>query len=118
MTFEMPLPPNFSNSRMHWRAKHRAKLAYWKQVDERQNCGLIPAPPKAPFQKVAATATLYLWSHMDEDGAMARLKWPQDWLVTRGYLADDRRGNIKWAGLPEQHIDRTNQRLVLTLEAT
>lgn len=116
MTFEMLLPPNFSNGKSGGWAKHYAKKAYNKKMDQRQLLGLVPPPPKVPWPLVKASATFYLWNMMDEDGCTARLKFPQDWLVTRGYIADDKKKNIRWAGLPEQVIDRKNQRLVLEIE--
>ena len=46
---------------------------------------------------------------------MARLKWPLDWLTRAGYIADDSAPSLRWAGMPEQEIDRKNRRVEITL---
>jgi hypothetical protein len=51
---------------------------------------------------------------MDDDNALARIKWAADWLQTRGYIVDDKRPHCRFT-IPEQVIDRKNQRLVLTI---
>lgn len=53
---------------------------------------------------------------MDDDNAMRRLKPLLDWLVGHGYLSGDSRKQIKWVGIPDQVIDRENQRVELTIE--
>lgn len=118
----MPLPPSLTNSgkgrSRHWRSLRHEKHQYWDALDIRQALKIIPPPPAEPIEHAEASATFYLWNLMDDDGAMARLKWPLDWLVKRGYLVDDSRKHLTWDGLPEQFIDRKNQRIVLTLKAT
>ena len=123
MRFVLPLPPNRANARGHWRKIHRDKTAYWEQLDRIQlvgggvTCFTIPRPPREPLPQATAAATLYVWAPMDEGNALNRLKWTEDWLVSRGYLADDNRKALRWAAIPEQVVDRRNQRIVLTLEA-
>jgi hypothetical protein len=46
---------------------------------------------------------------MDHDNAVARCKWPLDLLVQLGYLADDRRKNVQWAGFPDQIVSRKQE---------
>ncbi len=59
---------------------------------------------------------MYLGGAMDDDNAMARHKPLLDWLKTRGYIADDRKKNIVWEGLPEQIVKRDgNYRIELTI---
>lgn len=118
LTFRLPLPPNLANARMHHMVKHRAKVAYWRHLDILQSGGILPPPPKEPMAKATITATLTLGNAMDDDNAMSRTKWCQDWLKTRGYIVDDSRKHLKWGGIPKQRISRRNEPcLELTLEA-
>jgi len=100
------MPPNISNGMggsSNVIAHHRKKR-YFKMLDERQNCGLIPAPPKQPFVRSVAYATMYLGARMDSENAKYRAyKWPMDWLKTRGYIVDDRGVSMRD---PEQHVRR------------
>ena len=43
---------------------------------------------------------------MDDGNALARHKWVEDWLVTRGYIVSDRKSCLTWLGFPEQHVTR------------
>lgn len=116
MRFELPLPPLITNNPTgHWRARHARRNTYWTLCDSRQNAGLLPRPPRRPHDLVQIAATMYLWNPMDDDNAMARLKYAADWLRTRGYITDDRRRNIKWAGFPDQVITRNRHQLGLVL---
>ncbi len=117
----VPLPPNRANARGHWSVHHRMQRRYWKYLDEIQalahNGFSVPRPPREPLDHAHATAVLYVWAEMDEGNALNRIKWLEDWLVTRGYLVDDKRRNLHWAGIPKQIIDRKRMRVELTLEA-
>lgn len=120
MRLVMPLPPNLANSRMQWRVKHHAKNNYWQRCDNVQLLGEFgifscPSPPIAPFTKATGAATLYVHQVMDEGNALNRLKWLEDWLVTRGYLEDDKPGCWRWVALPEQQIDRMNPRVEISI---
>jgi hypothetical protein len=91
ITITVPLPPNLANARMHHMTKHRAMKRYFKQLDARQNGGLIPPPPAQPWPSVVITAEMRLAGRMDDENAKYRCyKWPCDWLKTRGYLVDDK----------------------------
>lgn len=114
LTLELPLPPNMANARMHWRKKHAERTRYRAQCDILALTGKVPGLPAAPLSSVTLNATLYLWATMDDDNALARIKWAADWLKTRGYIVDDKRPHCRFT-IPEQVIDRANQRLVLTL---
>ncbi len=114
LTLTLPLPPNMANERVHWRVKHRARRGYIAMCDTRQQFSLIPAPPRAALSGIELRATLYCWATMDDDNALARIKWAADWLKTRGYIVDDKRPHCRFT-IPEQVIDRKDQRLVLTL---
>jgi hypothetical protein len=119
LTLTVPMPDPLSNASgrsRHWRTVNRAKKAYWAQLDEWQNCGLIPPPPKQPIASATIHSTMYLGGWMDEDGAVARHKWPIDWLVTRGYLHTDRRTGLRWEAFPQQIVRRNGDyRIEITL---
>src|SRR5687767_1865087 len=101
MKITLPLPPNMGNSRMHWRTKHRKRLDYLAACD-----AIGPrVRPRQLSELVELRATLYLGNHMDDDNALARLKWPVDWLKTRGHLVDDGRKHCRMT-IPEQVVKR------------
>lgn len=110
----LPLPENLANARLHWRAKLARKKAYWRKLDLIRPA-LPPAPP-APLARAEIRATLYLYNPMDDDNAMARLKWAVDWLAGL-YIAGDARKALKWVGIPEQVIDRKRPRVELVISA-
>lgn len=107
LTLTMPMPVNRGNARMHWRPTLRAKKHYFADCDQRQLIGMIPPPPPTPFGRCVLNATMVLGQAMDDDNAMARLKYALDWIRTRGYVRDDSRRVIQWAGFPRQIVDRT-----------
>lgn len=111
MKFTFPMPVNLANSRLHWRVKHNLKKAYWEKCDGLQLVGFLPPPPDDPFERATATVRLYVHNLMDEGNAMARLKWIEDWLVTRGYLVDDRSRNLHYPEPAQQTIDRKDPRV-------
>lgn len=128
MVFRLPMPPNLGNARMHWRVKLNAKHGYMRELEAiatairhgaRLPAGMdyhIPPAPYAPWEKASIEAHMVLGGHMDDDNAMARVKWPLDWLRHRGYIQDDRRKHLRWAGLPEQEVTRKSPPLLtLTL---
>lgn len=118
LVFVMPAPPNLANSRMHWRVKHRSKTTYWANLTYLLHAKQLPPIPKVPLDKFSITATFVLGGRMDADNLMARCKWPIDWLVTSGYLADDGPKHLVWTGIPTQEVSRkTPPTLTLTVEA-
>lgn len=106
ISITVPMPANVTNGRLHWTAAHRGKKSYAKRLDELQNAGLIPPPPPRPFQRASISAVMVLGAAMDDDNALARTKSCLDWLKTRGYIADDRKKNLVWLGLPTQVVTR------------
>jgi len=115
MKITLPLPPNMGNYRGHWHRKNRQRVSYLSACDECQMYGSIPSPPRSPLALVELRATLYMGNHMDDDNALARLKWPVDWLKTRGYLVDDRRKHCRMT-IPEQVVKRNQEyRVEITL---
>ena len=117
LTFVLPLPPNLANSRMHWRKRHREHSRYRDHLDMLLAMRQLPPVPREPWARAQVTAVLALHNPMDDDNAVARCKWPLDWIVSRGYLTDDRRTALRWASFPTQEIRRKQDpTLTLTLE--
>jgi hypothetical protein len=124
LTLTLPMPPNISNgSHGHWRTRHREKVRYWDVLDgiaalkpgSWMGC-VIPDPPGEPYPRATIRSTMYLGAAMDQSNSMRRHKWVEDWLVTRGYIADDRKKCLTWEAFPEQIVKRDgNYRLVLTI---
>ena len=56
----LPLPPDFSNARRHWRVQLAAKKAYWEQLNLLLAARQIEAPPRVPIRRARVTATLYV----------------------------------------------------------
>ena len=109
-TFVLSLPPNMANGRMHWAEKSRKQQAYLEDCDRR-----YPTRPALALTKAKAVYRLFLWSPMDTDGAYARIKWPQDWLVSRSWIVDDAPDVLDIR--VEQAVDRKGQRLEIVVEA-
>ena len=109
--FTLPLPPNIANARLHWRAKDRKRVEYLLLCTAMAD---VPRPTE-PLCEARIRATLYVWSLMDTDNLVARMKWPVDWLVDRGYLVDDHPTVLHW-DMPQQMIDRKHQRVEIELE--
>ncbi len=114
MKIVLPLPPNIANSRMHWRVKNRERRAYmdlcsvFADFDE----------PDLVRKVTAITATIYHTHTMDQDNAMARLKWPVDWMVRNGFLVDDDPDHLVWTGVPTQvKCKKDERRVEFVLEA-
>jgi hypothetical protein len=113
---DLPMPDNVANSRTHWRSRSKLKKKYRAQLDELQNAGLIPPPPKTPLPRVTVRSLMRLGNAMDDDNAIARHKPILDWLKTRGYIADDRRKCLRWESFPEQIVRRTGDyRIEITI---
>lgn len=111
MKLTLPLPPNRANAREHWRVTHAKKKRYYEGVELLLLALRTPRPPVA---RITLTATLYVWSKMDLDNLVSRLKFPIDCLVRYGLLVDD---SEKWLDLqmPKQVIDRKNMRIEIEL---
>ena len=90
LVFELPLPDNVANERMHWRVKAERKEAYYSALDMLMFGELLPGPPLIPLVKPEAEIQMRTVRQMDHDNAHARLKWVLDWLQTRGYIVNDR----------------------------
>jgi hypothetical protein len=113
LTLTLPMPPNMANGRVHWRAKNRERQNYLRECELRVLAKLIP-PPGIPMERVRIDSTLHVWATMDDDNALARIKWGADFLKYHSYIVDDKRPHCRFT-IPEQVIDRKDQRLVITL---
>lgn len=129
----VPMPPNVTNrarGSTHWRRAWGSKNSYLAALDTLsayRERGIttegvrfvVPPPPTVPFGRVTLTADYVLRGAMDDDNAAARAKHLLDWLVTRGYLASDRRTCVRWAAFPTQRVTRKEPaRITLTLTPT
>ena len=118
LVFVCPLPENRANSRGHWASKFRTQKAYLKTLDARVLLGKLPRPPRTPFRGARLHITLRVWKKaMDPDNAWARVKWPVDWLVSRKYVADDRKSLLDFEAVVVevvQHRTATGCVMVLT----
>lgn len=119
----LPLPKSIANMRSHWRAKLATKKAYWGLCavwTAHGRAGTRPADMVPPFfcdeppdpavvaaSNVDASAHLYLRTIMDDDNAMATLKWAVDYIAAPpgAYIRGDRRPAFALA-VPRQTIDR------------
>lgn len=110
LTFTLPLPDrSFSpNGRSHWAVKHKKKNAIWTMADMLVKGKVNPKPPKQPWEKATITASCVVGAVNDHDNLLGRLKVVVDWLVTRGYLVDDKPKHLQWTGMPEQRVSRKN----------
>jgi hypothetical protein len=117
LRFEFPFPPDRGNARGHSRTHNNSKKSYWAQLDELQLVGKLPKPPRFPLAKVAATGSMHLPNKLDMDNKWARIKWPMDWLKTRGYIVDDSESHVRWLNDIEQNVDRSGRpaALIVTL---
>ncbi len=104
LCFRFPMPPNIGNARMHWRTKDRERKAYFAALDGLQLTKQVPPPPAVPLVAPRIAVVMTLGNRMDHDNAMSRLKWPVDWLQSRGYLKNDR--DLQWVALPAQVVSR------------
>lgn len=111
-TFVLPLPKNVANNRAHHMVEYRQKKRYKRSCTAR-----YPRKWSRPMERARLSATFFVWNLMDQtDNLPARLKFPQDWLVERGYILDDHPDCLT-LGDVRQEIDRSDQRVEITLEA-
>jgi hypothetical protein len=113
LTLVLPLPLNIANSRLHWAVKNKKKQRYFEELSLRKDARLIPRPTYSYPRRVRVDVTLFVWSKLDRDNAYSRCKWPLDWLVGNGYLAEDCEDRIEL--VVTQKVDRKNQRMQVTI---
>lgn len=105
LTFVVPLPPNLANARFHWRTKEKFRSDYFSRLDLLYAGRLLPKLAGETWAQATVRAELYVKREMDEDNALARCKWPVDWIVRKGFLTDDSRAHLRWEGLPTQVVN-------------
>lgn len=116
MKITLPLPPNMANSRMHWRVKHKAKKEYFGTCDLIAFANAKTVHPMP--EPVKVRAVIYCGGRMDHDNAIARLKWPIDWMVENCILEGDKPSQLSWHWPIEQVVKRNQQyRVEFELEA-
>ena len=110
LTFTFPMPDRmlYANGRAHWAVKSKVKNALWATCDRLVLGEVLPDPPKAPWTKATVRSVMTVGAMHDDDNAMNRHKPILDWLVTRGYVVDDKRKHLQWEGLPTQRVSRKN----------
>jgi hypothetical protein len=119
ITITLPMPSNRANRKgsSHWRGVYRDRGLY---IGAAQTHALAQTRVQQRMATASTcyriTATLYVWAMMDDDNAVARLKWPLDALRGIGILFSDKRPYCALAGIPAQVIDRKHQRIELILE--
>lgn len=105
-TIVVPLPPNMLNggfSRAHWMEKSALKNQYAGFLEALRSARMMPEPPSSPPAKVLLEVHLFVRSEMDDEGAMARCKWPIDLFCRAGYMTDDDRAHMT-RGMPQQTV--------------
>jgi hypothetical protein len=118
LVITLPLPVNLANGRMHWREKDRDRKAYFEHCDVLSMTKGIRWLDGEPAKRPAALGfVLHVGNQMDDDNALARVKWAVDWLFTRRFLVEDKR---PWCSMsiPSQVItrDKNKQRLEITIK--
>lgn len=113
----LPMPPSKGNMRGHTRQMNRVKLRYWAQLEERRKLlKQLPDPPDPPLTRVIGEAVYYVHNRLDYTNAATNMKWPEDYLVEKKYLAGDSPDHLQWAAYPTQIVDRQGEaRMTLIL---
>lgn len=116
LVFKIPMPPTLTNSgkgrSRHWRVIEREKEQYWTLLTIAKQFKTIPPPPAVPWEKARIQSLMVLGGAMDDDNAMARHKWPIDWLVRNGYIKSDRKSCLVWADFPTQRVSRKEDKTI------
>lgn len=116
VTIVLPLPPNLSNLRQHWRTKLKAKQTYMRACEMAYIVNRRWVSWVIPPDKIRISAHVVLGNRSDIDNLFARLKFPLDFLVITHILKDDSPKHLEWAGIPTQEVTRTKPySLTLTL---
>jgi len=115
--FVMPLPPNVTNERGHWRTRRKQQQEYWERLDLLVTLKRLPRPPKVPMTAAALESVFFLCTKaMDFDNLAARLKHACDWLKLAGYIVDDSPAHLRQLRWPMQSRAKiTDPRLELRL---
>jgi hypothetical protein len=118
LVFVLPLPMNIGNSRTHWAAKNRARREYYKACDLMLMARRLPGPPiRGPYQRALLDVEIHHTHDCDRTNREARVKWPEDWLTSRGYVVDDKDAHLQRTG--EVRLVRcqkvSERKMVLTL---
>jgi hypothetical protein len=122
LVITLPLPPNRANGRGHWRKWHAARVSYcdWanmRYMATQRHLRTLYEDGVPRDAKLSLGFTLYLGNRMDDDNALARVKWAVDWLVASQHLMDDSPKFCRMS-IPSQVItrDKTKQRLEIHIQ--
>jgi len=94
------------------------KKKYYEHCDTLVLAKQLPAAPSTPWPRwKLLTVQFRVFNPHDPVELMAGLKWPIDWLVTRGYVADDSlREVVPPLPWPDMVIDRGNRGVTVTIQ--
>lgn len=111
--FILPLPPPRANpshtqswgQRDRWQRRAYRESAVSRIKYQLAQQGGLPAP----LERARVRPHFYLWSQMDHDGAVSRLKAPLDSLVAAGVLVNDNPTHCLLE-IPQQTMQRATRR--------
>jgi len=106
------------NAMLGYAKAWKGRKYYVKQQEyreEMEHCLPVP-PPGVPWEQWAIDSVHFrLWGWRDPLEALAGLKWPIDFLVDLGWLAEDDRNSLVGICIPTQEINRKNRGVTITL---
>ena len=104
-TIYLPVPPNRANNHGGWKARHFGQEKYFRECDlwmlERKQ------RPSGMFTGVRWNAHVEVVNRYDFDNLVALLKWPLDYLQSRGFIESDGPNKCWPDALPTQQVIRT-----------
>ncbi len=112
MKLVLPIPPSLSNLRIHW--SRRAPLMREFRETTFYEARKRYKKPTEPFERVRIDGHFFGWNRRDPDNLISSLKPIIDGLVDAGFIVDDSQEHLE-LGTFGQEIDRTHQRLELTI---
>jgi hypothetical protein len=135
LTLELPEPPSLNEMiELAKKRTRRSRTGGWMkktlpvvydQEKERyelechavtRNAGIFP--PHVPWPRWELTAVEFrLHNVRDYIELQSSLKWPIDWLVSAGYVANDSPRELADVAKPVQRIERANRGVTITIVA-
>lgn len=116
ITFVFAKPENRGNRRGQSRYEIYSERR-WANLETKRNIEVLHRDRhRFPLAGARWKMTAYVQGATDFDNLVALMKWPLDWLVDRGVVADDSRKYLWPLTLPEMIVARKEEaRLVVTL---
>jgi hypothetical protein len=132
LTFVLPEPPTFNAMLALAKKRTRKYKGAWldkaqpvvydeAKSDYETKCTLCANaarkfPPREPWRAWALESVeLRVHQLYDPIELLGALKWPVDWLVKRGYVANDSAEELLDYPKPVQRIERRNRGITLTI---